>query len=142
MDKQRTPLLAIIPCFLLLLVLFLSNKPGTTEPANFEKIENTLKSVSLFHNSTGKDVAVIKAVMDRMNAAVAAIGYPDAGYQVWSVQSSEDPGFEIMVEGRWPDQETYQRIHDHELYQKARVATEPDWEGMESTWYHRFTKVR
>ena len=50
--------------------------------------------------------------------------------------------FRIMVEGYWPDQETYDIIHDHELYKAAVETEEAGWAGLKSKWYHRFVKVQ
>ena len=105
------------------------------------KIVNTLKSVSLFQDTVGIDSKQLLADFERVNKAIAAIGYPDAGYQIWEVQS-EDSGFRFMIEGYWPDMETYRKIHSHELYKNATAAESDSWKALKQTWYYRFAKVK
>lgn len=106
------------------------------------KIENTLKSVSLWLDSIPVDPANFLTYLERINVAIDSIGYPDAGYKLWLVDSKDSLNFKIMIEGYWPDQKTYDIIHNHELYKKEKEADENIWEGMKNTWYYRFTRVK
>ena len=67
-----------------------------------------------------------------------SIGYLDAGYKIWQVDSQDSLDFKFMVEGYWPDQKTYDIIHKHELFKKIRKTVKTNFEGLQSTWYHRF----
>jgi hypothetical protein len=108
------------------------------------KIENTLKSVSLWYDSAGIDPARLLASLERVNTAIDSIGYPDAGYKLWMVQSDTSKDYRFMVEGYWPDQETYDLIHKHELYINADKDAEQEdlWAGLKSVSYNRFILVR
>ena len=115
-----------------------NTKSGTPVP----KIENTLKSVSLFQDSTNADPGKLQASIEKLNQAIDSIGYPDAGYKIWQVDSQDSLDFKFMVEGYWPDQKTYDIIHEHELYKKIRETVKTNFEALQSTCYHKFKKVK
>lgn len=92
-------------------------------------------------DTLGTDPAQLYAEFERVNVAIDSIGYPDAGYQIWEVNGDDSLGFRFMVEGYWPDQKTYDLIHDHELYKKATSLEFASWSGLKNTWYHRFSRV-
>lgn len=105
------------------------------------KIENTLKSVSLFTDTLGVDSKQLLADFEKVNKAIAEIGYPNAGYRIWEVKNN-DADFRYLIEGYWPDMETYQKIHDHELYKKAISVESASFGALKQTWYYRFDKVK
>jgi len=105
-------------------------------------IENTLKSVSLWIDSIPADPVKLLGSFERINQAIDSIGYPDAGYKFWQVDSQDSLSFKFMIEGYWPDLETYEIIHEHELYKQVMEAEKSDFEGLKNTWYHRFKKVK
>ena len=105
-------------------------------------IENTLKSVSLWIDSIPADPVKLLGSFERINQAIDSIGYPDAGYKFWQVDSQDSLSFKFMIEGYWPNLETYEKIHEHELYKQVMVAEKSDFEGLKNTWYHRFKKVK
>jgi hypothetical protein len=138
--KIKTSLISILLVFFAL-PIFLSCTQPVSELEDPIKIENTLKSVSLLNDSIPIDPAELLASLKRINAAIDSIGYPDAGYKLWQLKSDSILNFRFMVEGHWPDQNGYDAIHDHELYKTAFEAEDQIWEGVERTWYNRFTKV-
>ncbi|MCB0584992.1 MAG: hypothetical protein KDD06_06675 [Phaeodactylibacter sp.] len=79
--------------------------------------------------------------MDRVNAAIDGIGYPDTGYQMW-VQEGEDGSVsQIVIEGYWPGQAAYGLIHEHELYKAATLEAEAQLKALERVSYNRFKKM-
>ena len=94
----------------------------TAEEEEIVPIENALKSVSLFKDTAQLEPAEILASLERVNQAIDSIGYPDAGYQLWIVQSDTVDDFRFMINGFWPDQAAYDQIHNHELYKSASEA--------------------
>ncbi|HUS85922.1 MAG TPA: hypothetical protein VMW76_01685 [Bacteroidales bacterium] len=110
----------------------------TEEPA---KIENTLQSVSYFQDTVGLDPSVMLKAFTLMNEAIDEIGYPDAGYKLWLIQE-DTADIRFMVEGFWPDQETYDIIHDHQLFNDAMKTDTVQWEGIVNVEYHRFVKIK
>jgi len=110
------------------------------------KSENTLKSVSLFYDSTGVNPSELLASIERMNRAIDSIGYPDAGYKLWIVQSDTSGDYRFMLEGYWPDQEIYDVIHNHELYKNANKGLEQEdeklWKNLKNISYNRFILIK
>lgn len=121
---------------------FFSCTQPVAENGSQLKIENTLKSVSLFHDSIPTDPAEMKAALERMNLVIDEIGYPDAGYQVWQANGEDSLDFRIMVEGYWPDLATYQLIHDHPSYKSAGEVAKQQMKGLKTVSYHRFTRTK
>ena len=114
----------------------------TAEEEEIVPIENTLKSVSLFKDTAQLEPAEILASLERVNQAIDSIGYPDAGYQLWIVQSDTVDDFRFMINGFWPDQAAYDQIHNHELYKSASEAEDVIWNKLKNTWYNRFQRVK
>jgi hypothetical protein len=114
----------------------------TAEEEEIIAIENTLKSVSLFLDTTYLEPAEFLASLERINQAIDSIGYPDAGYQLWIVQSDTVDDFRFMLNGFWPDQAAYDEIHNHELYRSAIEAEDEIWNKGKYTWYNRFQRVK
>lgn len=104
-------------------------------------IPNTLQSVSYFQDTTGMDPQELLTFFNEWNKAIDEIGYPDAGYKIWLIQE-DTSNINYMVEGHWPDQETYDKIHDHELYQKVYEENQDKLEGFISVEYHRFKEIK
>jgi len=112
------------------------------ESENVVKIENTLKSVSLFHDSIRIEPSELLSSLERINKAIDSIGYPDAGYKLWIIQSDSLKDFRFLVEGYWPNQALYDTIHKSELYINATNLEDKMWSGLKSISYNRFTLVK
>lgn len=106
-----------------------------------DKIENTLQSVSYFKDTIGYDTQQLLDLFNQYNKAIAEIGYPDAGYQLWLIQT-DTSDVKFMVQGHWPDQNIYNEIHEHELYQEVANSNEGSFDGIIWIEYHRFTKIK
>jgi len=109
------------------------------------KIENTLKSVSFWYDSVGIDPHELFLSIERTNKIFDTIGYPDAGYELWLVQSDTNKTYRFMIEGYWPDQAIYDSIHNHELYKNNNPATKVEeevWKALKGVDYNRFTRVK
>ena len=137
MILKATPIGILLIFFAL--SIFFSCKQPTSELKGTVKIENTLKSVSIWNDTISIDPSKLLASFKRINAAIDSIGYSDAGYELWQLKSDSINRF--LVEGFGPNQDDYNAIHDHELYKTAMKNEEQNWEGLEMAWYNRFTKV-
>jgi len=111
------------------------------EVQEIDKIPNTLQSVSYFQDTVGMDPQDLLTFFNKWNKAIDEIGYPDAGYKIWVIQE-DTSNINYMIEGHWPDQETYDKIHDHELYQKVYEENQDKFEGLISIDYHRFKEIK
>ncbi len=135
---KKTILFSSIMILIMISISCSTQTQETEEPA---KIENTLQSVSYFKDTVGYDPQLLLEAFTKTNAAIDEIGYPDAGYKLWIIQA-DTADIRFMVEGFWPDQEAYDIIHNHQLYQDATAADSNIWEGLVSVKYHRFVKVK
>jgi hypothetical protein len=93
-------------------------------------------------DSVRVDPAELLASLERVNGAIDSAGYPDAGYQLWVIQSDAADNYSFLINGFWPDKEAHDEIHNHELYQNAITGDEELWKNMKSTWYNRFTRTK
>ena len=139
MIKKTNPVSILLIYFTFL--IFVSCTPPSSELKDAIRIENTLKSVSLWYDSIPIEPEALLASFERVNTVIDSIGYPDAGYKLWLLQSDSVKNFRYLVEGYWPDQNGYNTIHEHELYKKATEAEQKLWAGLQMVQYHRFTKV-
>ncbi len=135
---KKTPLIVLT---IITILIQLSCNTKVDESVNQNEIKNTLKSVSLWQDSIGINPTELFAGLDKVNFAIDSIGYPDAGYKVWQVISEDSLGFRFMIEGFWPDQQTYDLIHNHELYKKTFENEKAIWSVLKNTWYHRFRRI-
>lgn len=108
------------------------------------RIDNTLKSVTFFYDSVGIDPHLLFISLEQMNKAIDSIGYPDAGYKVWLVQSDTNKAYRFMIEGYWPNQAIYDTIHNSVLYKDANEAVSSDeiWKALKDVSYNRFKLVK
>jgi hypothetical protein len=106
------------------------------------KIENTLKSVSFWSDSIGKDPHELFLSFDRVNKVIDSIGYPDAGYNLWLIQSDSIKDIRFLIEGYWPNQALYDTIHANELYKNAFEKEMKLLGGLKYISYNRFTLVK
>jgi hypothetical protein len=140
---MKTKILFIgLSAMLIFIICFVSctQKKAETEV----KIENTLKSVSFYSDSAGIEPQEMFLSLERINKAIDSIGYPDAGYKLWLVQSDTNKAYRFMIEGYWPNQAIYDTIHNHELYKRAHSISEKDalWNAVSSVSYNRFVLVK
>ena len=135
----------IIPVSVIMIVIIsvisISCNDQNKESEETTKIENTLKSVSFWQDTVGRDPLVLLKVFTTMNEAIDEIGYPDAGYKVWLIQA-DTSNIRFLIEGYWPNQDVYNEIHDHQLYIEARKLIEIDLNGLINLKYHRFKKIK
>ena len=106
------------------------------------RIENTLKSVSFWSDSIGKDPHELFLSFDRVNKVIDSIGYPDAGYNLWLIQSDSSKDIRFLIEGYWPNQALYDTIHANELYKNAFEKEMKLLGGLKMISYNRFTLVK
>ena len=136
----------IIPCtvFLAAITIFFLNSctPKDVEKEECSEIENTLKSVSFWNDSLNLDPTLLLASLDRINKAIDSIGYPDAGYQLWIVQNDTIADYRFLINGNWPNEDLYNEIHNHELYENAMNLDEVFWKKLNMISYDRFIKVK
>lgn len=109
------------------------------------RIENTLKSIHLYSDSVGIDPQALWSFCERANKVIDSIGYPDAGYTLWIVQSDTNKAYRFMLEGSWPNQALYDTIHNNKLFKNIQPATKAEedlWKALNDYVYNRFTIIK
>jgi hypothetical protein len=106
------------------------------------KIENTLKSVSFWQDSAKIEPEEIWALLEKVNNTIDSIGYPDSGYQLWIVQADTLDEYRFLINGLWPNQEIYDEIHNHELYQSSTKGWEELMNMIKFVKYDRFVRYK
>ena len=126
-------MLVVIP------VIALSCSEGMKQSGSLT--ENSLKSVSTYAEFEPVQISDLKTSLNKINTVIAEIGYPGAGYTLWSI---ENPDIEekYMVEGNWPDQKSYDIIHQDERYTKALEAEQPLWDKLSRSTYDQFSLLK
>ncbi len=114
------------------------------ESEDVSKIENTLKSVHIMKDSIGIDPSLILSYFDRVNKVIDSIGYPDAGYNLWVVQSDTVKDLRFIFEGNWPNQAIYDTIHNHELFKNSTPTSEEEklFSELKRISYNRFVLLK
>jgi hypothetical protein len=105
-----------------------------------------LKSISLWSDTSGIDPYMLRTSLERINKTIDSIGYPGAGYRLWVV-TEDSLEFRFMIEGLWPDQESYDKINDDERYKNAIENYMDDteeqlWNSLDMKWFSMFSSVR
>jgi hypothetical protein len=103
-------------CACLLAIVAFVHVPSSSEsPA----IASALKSHHLFNLPEGMTEAVLAGALQEINHAIAESGHPDAGYRLWKVTGEQSGEYSYLYEGVWPDQATYDAIHESESWNQA-----------------------
>ena len=81
-----------------------------------------LNSVHLLEFPSAADEAAYIQTLATLNDAIRTAGYDGNGYEMWKIGGAQDPeatpiGSSYLMEGRWTDQETYDRIHELDAFQ-------------------------
>lgn len=127
---------------LIFFILFGSCTLKSKKSEEINKINNTLKSVSLLYDSIGISPTDLLSMFEKINKAIDSIGYPDAGYKLWLIQNDSIKDFRFMIEGYWPNQAIYDTIHNNKLYRNALSSEDKKvWRKMNNISYNRFILV-
>lgn len=101
-----------------------------------------LKSHHLFNLPEGVTEGEMVEALREMNRAIADSGHPTAGYRLWKVTGEQAGEYSYLWEGVWPDQATYDAIHESESWQKTAERLGPLFEKvMEKQIYNRFIEI-
>jgi len=85
----------------------------------------------------------LASVLADINAAITEIGYPDAGYTLFKVQSDTTAEYQYLWEGNWPSQATYDVIHENETYTAAFEAHQSVFDALaDAHLYRRYVEVQ
>jgi hypothetical protein len=79
--------------------------------------EGVFKAVHLLNLKSVENEAKLIAMLDDFNKVVAEVGYPNIRYNIWKERGDREGQFKYIFESTWPDQATYDKVHNNEKYQ-------------------------
>ncbi len=101
-----------------------------------------LKSHHLFNLPEGVTETEMAGALQEMNRAIADSGHPNAGYRLWKVTGEQAGAYGYIWEGVWPDQATYDAIHQSESWKQAEERFKPFFERVWKVQiYNRFIEI-
>ncbi len=103
-----------------------------------------LKSHHLFNFPEGVTEAEMAEALQEINRAIADSGHPNAGYRLWKVTGEREQAgeYSYLWEGVWPDQATYDVIHESESWEKVIEKFRPLFERILNIQvYNRFIEI-
>lgn len=81
--------------------------------------DKNLSSIHFLKVPEDLSVSDLENYLNKVNDAIASLGYTDCGYKVLTVVPESKDVYNYVVEGKWKNQETYQIIHESDAYKKA-----------------------
>jgi len=78
-----------------------------------------VKSVLLYDTIKRWPIDTILSALSDINKVIASIEPRGAAYSLWKVQSDTIPDYRYLIQGHWPDQQSYDSIHINPDFRKA-----------------------
>jgi quinol monooxygenase YgiN len=79
--------------------------------------EGVFRAVHLLNLKSIENEAKLIAMLEDFNKVVAEAGYPKIQYHLWKERGDREGQFKYIFESTWPDQATYDKVHNNEKYQ-------------------------
>lgn len=88
------------------------------------------RSVTLLNLKAETNEADFLKMFSDYNAAFVELGHAECKYQVWKERGDRKGKYKYIIEGHWPDQETYDKIHESEKYKELDKIYDEKWKEM------------
>jgi hypothetical protein len=111
----------------------MSDQKGSSLQANIP----TEKSIHVFDMPDGVTEAEWSAAIKDINAVIAKIGYPNAGYAFYKVANDSVKTNRYYFEGVWPAGDDYKTIHENPEYIKASDKLTPLYDKIKAVEMYR-----
>lgn len=77
------------------------------------------------------------AIADDFNNLVSELGYQNISFSVW--KETREGQYKYIFESNWPDQETYDKVHEYEEFKVVWKKNYAKWKRMaEEDVYNRY----
>jgi len=83
-----------------------------------DKSDKHLSSLHLLKIPEGKSIDALQDAINKLNQAIAEMGYWDCGYTLMQVVPDSNKEYNYFIKGNWKNQETYDTIHESEAWKK------------------------
>ncbi len=102
-----------------------TDKTPDKEMQNLQAQIPTEKSIHIFDMPDGVTEAEWSGAIKEINAVIAKIGYPNAGYAFYKVKDDSVKTYRYYFEGVWPGGDDYKKIHENPEWIKASEKLDP-----------------
>jgi quinol monooxygenase YgiN len=82
-----------------------------------ENKEGVFRAVHLVNLKSVENEAEFVEMLNDFNKVVAEVGYPNIRYNLWKERGDREGQYRYIFESTWPDQATYDKVHENEKYQ-------------------------
>ncbi len=84
-------------------------------------IENNknYSSIHLLKVPSNQSIASLNAAVQKINQAIAKIGYPGFGYSIMNIIPEKNEKFNYVMTGKWGNEQIYNTIHNDPEFKKA-----------------------
>ncbi|MFQ5630736.1 MAG: ester cyclase [bacterium] len=104
--------------------------------------ETVFRALHLITIESEDDEAAFIALLNDFNKVVAELGYPGIKYQLWKERGDRQGKYKYFFESTWPDQETYDKVHEHEKYKAVLEKAESKYDELvKDDIYSRYVLV-
>ena len=100
----------------------LSSCDTTTSRTNLAQVKispSVVKSIMLYDTIQGIPLDTVLSALEKINLVIRNIDDRPAGYSLWQVQSDTIQDYRYLIQGTWPDQDSYDLIHQHPEFRKV-----------------------
>ena len=120
--------------FIIIAVVFIISLPtGVMGQEKTKKEKNTeigFRTVHLINLKTVEDEAEFVAIADDFNKVVTELGYQNISYKFWKETRGRDGQYKYIFESTWPDQETYDKVHEYDKFKEVWEKNYAKWKMM------------
>ncbi|SDI23534.1 hypothetical protein [Winogradskyella thalassocola] len=82
----------------------------------------------------------IATIADDFNKVVAELGYENISYNFWKETEGQEGQFKYIFESNWPDQETFDKVHEYKEFQLVWEKNYDKWKSLvKEDIYNRYT---
>ena len=100
------------------------------------------KSIHVFDMPNGVSEAQWASEIKELNAVIAGIGYPNAGYTFYKTSDNSVKNNRYYFEGVWPAGDGYKKIHEHPKFLEASKKMDPLYAKIKAVeMYRKLEKV-
>ena len=120
--------------FIIIAIVFIITIPAGVLGQEMTKKENNIvigfRTVHLLNIKSVEDEAEFVAIADDFNKVVAELGYQNIRYNFWKETRGREGQYKYIFESTWPDQETYDNVHEYDKFKLVWEKNYAKWKKM------------
>ena len=130
--------------FITIALVFIMAIPSTILGQEITKKENNTvaghRTVHFINLKNVEDETEFVVIADIFNKLVAELGYQNISYNFWKVTGDIEGQYSYIFESTWPDQETFDKVHEYEKFKVTINKWYPIFKNMiAEEIYNRYT---